>query len=225
VKFLGIPYAAAPTGDLRFRAPQFRAPWTGELDASKPGPACPQAAQQTTEDCLYLNVWRPRSEAGPRPVYVWIHGGGFVAGAGSALDGSAIALRADAIVVTINYRMGIFGYLAHPAVESQPRESANFGVQDSQAALRWVRDNISAFGGDPANVTLGGESGGAMTTCLNLVSPAARGLFIRRSSRAVLARSNGLRLTRNTRWKPAFRLNLAAPELRSKSRLACVRRP
>lgn len=179
VRFLGIPYAAAPTGDLRFRAPQPREAWPGELDASKPGPVCPQRGQLETEDCLYLNVYRQDDTVQDRPVYVWIHGGGFTSGSGGIYDGSSLARAAGAVVVTINYRMGIFGYLAHPAVEDKDRDSGNYGVQDSQAALRWVKENISAFGGDPTNVTLGGESAGAMITCLNTVSPAAKGLFKR----------------------------------------------
>ncbi|NYE23908.1 carboxylesterase family protein [Pigmentiphaga litoralis] len=176
VSFLGIPYAAAPTGELRFKAPQPRAAWQGELDASKPGSPCPQASQTTTEDCLFLNVWRPLKAEKPLPVFMWVHGGGFVAGNGGGLNGATLA-KAGVIVVTINYRMGIFGYLAHPALESSSRDSGNYGVQDAHAALRWIRDNIAAFGGDPANVTMGGSSGGAMTTCLSSTNPEAGKLF------------------------------------------------
>ena len=179
IKFLGVPYAAAPTGALRFAPPQPRAAWEGVLNAKAPGPACPQASQQDTEDCLYLNLTVPKTDKMNLPVYVWVHGGGFVQGEGASSDGTAIATTANAIVVTMNYRMGILGYIANKALEATPGDSGNYGLQDQQAALRWVKANIANFGGDPTNVTLGGESGGAMSTCHHLVSPASDGLFAR----------------------------------------------
>ena len=179
IKFLGVPYAAAPTGALRFAPPQPRAPWEGILSAKTPGSACPQASQRDTEDCLYLNLTVPKTDKTNMPVYVWVHGGGFVQGEGASSDGTAIATTANAIVVTMNYRMGILGYVANKALEARPGDSGNYGLQDQQAALRWVKANIANFGGDPNNVTLGGESGGAMSTCHHLVSPASTGLFAR----------------------------------------------
>jgi para-nitrobenzyl esterase len=179
IKFLGVPYAAAPTGALRFAPPQPRAAWEGVLNAKAPGPACPQASQQDTEDCLYLNLTVPKTDKRNLPVYVWVHGGGFVQGEGASSDGTAIATTANAIVVTMNYRMGILGYIANRALEAKAGDSGNYGLQDQQEALRWVKANIAKFGGDPNNVTLGGESGGAMSTCHHLVSPASAGLFAR----------------------------------------------
>ena len=178
-QFLGIPYAAPPTGALRFAAPQPRAAWSQPIDATKAGPVCPQTGQTTTEDCLYLNVWTPYPAAGALPVYVFLHGGGFALGGGSLYDGSALAAAGNVIVVTVNYRLGIFGFLASPALDDGTGNTGNYAIEDQQAALRWVKTNIAAFNGDPANVTLGGESAGAMSTCMQLASPGAKGLFAR----------------------------------------------
>ncbi|MFO0557952.1 MAG: carboxylesterase/lipase family protein [Polyangiales bacterium] len=191
--FLGVPYAAAPTGALRWRPPAARAAWSEPLDASRTGPACPQSPARdalsgqsyaTSEDCLSLNVWTPRASMdGNKPVMVFIHGGGFVNGTGSlsVYDGRALAAREDAVVVTINYRLGQLGFLAHPALRSEQGDGvagpANYGFLDQQAALRWVRDEIRAFGGDPSNVTIFGESAGSLSVCLHLVAPGSRGLF------------------------------------------------
>ncbi|MET9022319.1 carboxylesterase family protein [Actinopolymorpha sp. NPDC004070] len=178
--FQGIPYAAPPTGRLRWTNPRPAAHWNGVRPATKPGSPCPQAPGEvpggsTTEDCLYLNVTSPTS-AGPkrtRPVVVWVHGGGFTSGAGSSYDARRMAVRGDVVVVTVNYRLGVFGYFALPGL----RGGGDFGLQDQLAALRWVRRNIAAFGGDPHNVTLAGESAGGMSTCAFLTAPAAAGLF------------------------------------------------
>lgn len=179
--FQGIPYAAPPTGELRWRLPRPVAPWHGVRDATKPAPICVQDPHSGTpgiqsEDCLYLNVTAPRRRSGPRPVLVWLHGGGFMSGAGGDYDPRRLAVLDDIVVVTVNYRLGAFGFLSHPEL---PAGSGAFGLADQQAALHWVRRNAAFFGGDPANVTLAGESAGAMSVSAHLVSPTAAGLFHR----------------------------------------------
>lgn len=188
--YLGVPYARPPVGDFRWRSPQSAPPWQGTLVVQDNPPACVQFSVLTgaitgDEDCLYLNVWTPaKKPAQPMPVMVWIHGGGFIVGQGSytSEDGQRLAQRKDVVVVAINYRLGIFGFLAHDALTAQDPEhptSGNYGIEDQTAALRWVRDNISAFGGDPDNVTLFGQSAGGISVCAQLASPGAKGLFHR----------------------------------------------
>ncbi len=185
--FQGIPYAAAPLGALRWRPPQPATSWSGVRDASRPGAPCMQQAMPVpgippSEDCLFLNVWAPRPPAGrvqpPLPVMVFIHGGGFVFGSGAepAYDGTALA-RHKVVLVTLNYRLGVFGFLAHPALTREAGTSGNYGLLDQVAALRWVQDNIRAFGGDPSRVTLFGESAGGTAVAMLLTSPRAAGLF------------------------------------------------
>src|SRR5947209_13557256 len=185
-EFLGLPYAASPTGDLRWRPPQPPAGWEGVRDATQFAPSCPQPASPFappapfSEDCLYLNVYTPtlRRHA-DRPVLVWIHGGGFTEDASRNYDGSKLAADGT-VVVTINYRLGALGFLAHPAFASRPGGSAgNYGLMDQQAALRWVRRNITRLGGDPHNVTIAGQSAGGVAVLAQLVSHSARGLFER----------------------------------------------
>jgi para-nitrobenzyl esterase len=192
--YKGIPYAAAPTGDRRWRAPEPAAPWDGVRDASQFSPTCPQqpypensiyrsAPQPSSEDCLYLNVWTAAGSAKERrPVMVWIHGGALTRGSGSTrtYDGESLA-RKGVVVVTINYRLGIFGFLAHPELttESPRRASGNYGLLDQIAALEWVQKNIAAFGGDPKRVTIFGESAGSWSVNYLMASPRARGLFHR----------------------------------------------
>ncbi len=188
--YLGIPFARPPVGELRWRPPQPARPWDGVRECATFGPACWQPAFSLfptrgpfSEDCLYLNVWAPLGPASAkRPVMVWIHGGGFVTGSGSKphYHGARLAAR-GVVVVTINYRLGPFGFFAHPSLSAEsPRGvSSNYGLLDQIAALRWVKRNIAAFGGDPNNVTIFGESAGAMSVCCLLVSPLARGLFHR----------------------------------------------
>jgi para-nitrobenzyl esterase len=184
-EFLGIPYAAPPVGKLRWRPPQPAIPWTGIRNARAPGHNCAQTGSLATgvpvtsdsQNCLFLNVYTPRSQsARPRPVMVWIHGGGFTGGAGSIYDGKVIASRGNVVVVTINYRLNAFGFLALPSLGTS---SGDFGLQDQQAALRWVRSNARAFGGNPRDVTIFGESAGGESVCANMASPTARGLFQR----------------------------------------------
>lgn len=184
--FYGIPYAACPTGDLRFRAPQPAAPWSGVRRAHEIGFAAPQtphviqgfaASGLQDEDCLNLNVFTPAADGARRPVLFWIHGGGFTHGAGyePLYDGGPFATRHDVVVVTINYRLGALGFLSIPEAGFGP----NQGLLDQVAALRWVQANIEAFGGDPANVTIFGESAGSASVAALLAMPPAKGLFHR----------------------------------------------
>ena len=177
--FPAIPYAAPPTGENRWRQPQPAQPWRDVREATEQPARCTQAPLDGSagvvgaEDCLYLTVTRPARNGRHRPVMVWLHGGGFMYGSGNDYDGSRLALGGDVIVVTVNYRLGIFGFLGH----SELGREGDFGFADQAAALRWVRANAAAFGGDPRNVTLFGESAGAMSVCSQLTSPAAARLF------------------------------------------------
>ena len=197
--FQGIPYAAPPVGPLRWRPPQPAAHWKGIRDATRPGSPCAQLpltvlpggkallpgasnlTGSTSENCLYLNVWTPARPTHPRPVFVWFHGGNDIYGAGSDYDGSKLTVEGGVVVVTVNYRLGPLGYLALPALSAQSPDhtSGDYGLMDQVAALRWVRANIAAFGGNPKQVTVGGQSAGAWASCDLIASPAARGLFER----------------------------------------------
>ena len=191
--FRGIPFASPPVGALRFRAPQEAASWKGVRDATRfasravqiPNEALeailgrPEDQPPVDEDCLYLNVWTPGLDDKRRPVMVWIHGGGFTTGAGSdpIYDGSALAAR-GVVVVTINYRLGPLGFLCVPGfAEAEGETCANFGILDQIAALKWAQAEVAAFGGDPGNVTIFGESAGAMSVGTLLGSPLAAGLY------------------------------------------------
>jgi para-nitrobenzyl esterase len=185
--FRGIPYAAAPIGNLRWRPPQAHPGWQGVLDASEFAPHCPQVATpygtpSTAEDCLFLNVFTPdkTNHGQPHllPVMFWIHGGGLVVGESDGYDPTRLVAQ-GVIVVTINYRLGELGFLAHPALsaESPMGASGNYGLMDQQAAMRWVQRNIRAFGGDADNVTIFGESAGGLSVHSELASPLAAGLF------------------------------------------------
>ncbi|MGW2618350.1 carboxylesterase/lipase family protein [Streptomyces sp. NPDC001500] len=177
--YQGIPYAAPPVGPLRWRPPAAPPAWTGTRTAAEPGPACAQPeVADSAEDCLYLNVTTPADGAdrpASRPVVVWLHGGAFSSGSGDQYDATRMARQGDVTVVTVNSRLGALGFFAHPDLP----DSGAFGLQDQQAALRWVRDNAAAFGGDPGNVTLMGESSGGASVCAQLTSPKAAGLFHR----------------------------------------------
>ncbi|MEE6262741.1 carboxylesterase/lipase family protein [Plantactinospora sonchi] len=186
--FLGVPYAAPPVGALRWTSPRPAPAWTGVRDATVPAPACaqlpglPMDRPSVAEDCLYLNVTTPPRESERRlPVLVWIHGGHFLFGQGDTYGGQRLAADGDVVVVTVNYRLGPLGFLALPGLESAPGAgtSGNFGLEDQQAALRWVRANAASFGGDPGNVTIAGQSAGATSVCAHLAAPGSRGLFHR----------------------------------------------
>ena len=190
--FKGIPFAAPPVGDLRWREPQPVKPWQGERSADQFGPRCMQTSRlgaidplnpRMSEDCLYLNVWTPANTANDKlPVMVWIYGGSFNVGAGSEpwYNGANLA-KNGVIVVTLNYRVDVFGFLAHPdlTTESEHHASGNYGLLDQLAALAWVKRNIAAFGGDPDRVTVFGESAGSLSVSALMASPLGRGLFER----------------------------------------------
>jgi para-nitrobenzyl esterase len=191
LRFNGIPFAKPPVGNLRWRRPEAPEPWTGTRDASRFGNIAPQVESTSgavlggtpgtrSEDCLYLNIQTPACDAAKRPVLVWIHGGGFVNGAGSVgtYNGKFIVPRGDVVLVTINYRLGAFGFLnLHDASGGKLPGTGAEGLADQIAALKWVAQNIAAFGGDPANVTIFGESAGGMSVGALLAAPQARGLF------------------------------------------------
>jgi para-nitrobenzyl esterase len=198
--FRGIPYAAAPVGNLRFAPPQPAAAWQGTRDATKDGPVPPQGRSRLahvmgdferpqSEDCLTLNIWTPAADGKKRPVLVWIHGGAFSSGAGSLpwYSGERFAAQGDVVAVSINYRLGVLGFLCLPAVSD-----GNLGLLDQVAALRFVRNNIAAFGGDPDNVTVVGQSAGASSIAFLMTMPQARGLF----RRAILQSTPFGRMTR-----------------------------
>lgn len=197
VQFLGIPYAAPPVGDLRWKAPQRPAPWTAPLAATAYGKRCAQLASatlmnaaSTDEDCLYLNVWAPADVTADSklPVMIWLHGGGNVNGSASEpvpfintgyfYTGEHLAENQRVVVVSLNYRLGVFGFFAHPALAAEG-VSGNQGLLDQQLAFKWVHDNITGFGGDPGNVTIFGESAGAVDVCLHVAAPSSNGLFHR----------------------------------------------
>jgi para-nitrobenzyl esterase len=198
--FRGVPYARTPVGDLRFAPPQPLPAWTDTRDATDDGPIAPQGRSRLahimgdferpqSEDCLTLDLWTPAADGGKRPVVVWIHGGAFSSGAGSLpwYSGASFARNGDMVAVSINYRLGALGFLYLPGVSD-----GNLGLQDQVMALRWVRDNIAAFGGDPDNVTVIGQSAGAASIALHMIMPSAQGLF----RRAVLQSAPFGRITR-----------------------------
>ena len=199
--WIGVPFAAPPIGDLRWRAPRAPEPWTSARPATAFASACTQPKNMIApkrggdvvggEDCLYLNVWAPEG-ATDLPVMVWFHGGGNSIGATSTYDGALLAAEQHVVVVTVAYRLGPFGWLRHPALRegaSPEEQSGNFGTLDQIAGLHWVQDNIGAFGGNPGAVTIFGESAGGQDTYAMLVSPLARGLFARAIAQSPVIRS------------------------------------
>jgi para-nitrobenzyl esterase len=225
--FRGIPYARPPVGPRRFRAPEPEEPWAGVRSARDFGPSAPQRplalplpgmdVGPCDEDCLYLNVYTPAADGARRPILVWIHGGGFVIGSGSQplYDGGPLARRGDLVVVTINYRLGPLGflYLAElcPGLEGAV---GNAGLRDQVAALAWARENAAAFGGDPGNVTIFGESAGGMSVATLLGMPAARGLFRRAIAQSGAAHNVHSRETA-TRVAEQFLTELDVPRARA----------
>ncbi len=187
----GIPYAAAPVGELRWKAPQPAPQWSGVRDTVVFGNRCmqkgllpgSQGPRAISEDCLFLNIWRPREKSGKLPVMVWVHGGGYITGGGDeqVYWGDRLAEKGGLVVVSINYRLNIFGFMAGPALrdEDPHHSTGGYGTLDQVFALRWVRDNIANFGGDPGKVTIFGESAGGWSICTLLATPLAKGLFNR----------------------------------------------
>jgi para-nitrobenzyl esterase len=185
-RFLGIPYAKPPVGSLRWMPPQPAAKWTAVRQTKKFGPTCAQVTTlgpfagppNNNEDCLYLNVFTAGTK-GKQPVLVWIHGGGYYDGASNDYDAAKLVKRGHLVVVTINYRLNLFGFMANPAIDAEGHTFGNYGIMDMQAALKWVQRNIAAFGGDPGNVTVGGQSAGAGASTAIVVSPDSKGLIHR----------------------------------------------
>ncbi len=196
--FLGLPYAAAPVGDLRWRPPRPADRHQNVLDGTAVPPVCPQldlitgqpTRNNSSEDCLFLNVWTPDpAPASPLPVMVWLHGGDFRIGSGfdgGSFDGGRLVAAGDVVVVTLNYRLGPLGFLAHPALSEEDERgvSGNYGILDQRMALEWVQRNITAFGGNRENVTIFGASAGGISVCIHLVSPGSCGLFHRAISQS-----------------------------------------
>ena len=230
--FKAIPYAAPPVGALRWRPPQPAPSWTGPRDAGAVGAICIQPPSNgdpgvgplpMSEDCLTLNVWASAEQAGPSPVMVWIHGGGYANGSGTAAlyDGTNLARR-GVVVVTINYRLGRLGFFDHPALARERtagEPAGNYGVMDMIAALEWVRDNIAAFGGDPGEVTIFGESAGGVAVTQLMVAPRARSLFVRAVVQSGFGRQRGVGLaetqTRGAAWATGVGLEATAEALRA----------
>ncbi len=208
--FKGLPYAAPPVGDLRWRAAQRALPRQGLLQARKFGASCIQkeipgaTASSQSENCLTLNVWSPGGTGQSAPVMVWIHGGAFRFGSGAQryYDGTEFA-KSGVVLVTLNYRLGRFGFFSHPALESQ-METANFALSDQIQALKWIQENISAFGGDPENVTIFGESAGAVSIGYHLTMDASRGLF----HKAIMQSGGGWQIPSRLLNKRGRRLSL-----------------
>lgn len=230
--FFGIPFAAPPVGDLRWKPPMPHEPWTEPLEVRTKGPACTQIGllggmldPSSSEDCLTLNVWTPKRVKGPLPVLVWIYGGGFTSGSNRELsyDGQALSETTGAVVVNLNYRLGPFGALALSALEKEdpahPSTGA-YGLEDQRAALQWVQKNIAAFGGDPNKVMLFGESAGGISTCMQIVSPRSKGLFqsaVIESGPCDSATAKDKALTQGDQFAAALGCD-AAPDV-----LACLR--
>ena len=188
--YKGIPFAAPPVGDLRWKAPQPVIPWEGVRNTTEFGPSPIQAGSQEnmSEDCLYLNVWTPaKSPKEKLPVLVWIYGGGFAGGSTSYYDGAPLAEQ-GVVLVSINYRVGKLGFFAHPelSAETEQGTSGNYGLLDQIAGLKWIQNNISKFGGDPDKVTIFGESAGGISVSMLCASPLAKGLF-----RGAISQSGG----------------------------------
>ncbi|MET0313379.1 MAG: carboxylesterase family protein [Hansschlegelia sp.] len=202
-EFLGVPYAAPPLGKLRWQPPKRPDAWTKTRDATDFGPTCLQVTTlgpfagpaSKSEDCLYLNVYTPNVDPagkGKLPVIMWIHGGGNLDGASNAYDGSKLAKDGKTVVVTINYRLGLLGFMAHPAIDAEGHRFANYGILDQQAAMKWIKRNIAAFGGDKNNVTIGGQSAGSIDSETHVMSPLSKGLFHRAIYQSVLVEPESL---------------------------------
>lgn len=200
-EYLGIPYAQPPVGELRWQPPQPYPQWTNTREATRFGPTCAQITTlgafagppNSNEDCLYLNVFTPKLPGSEKlAVLVWIHGGGNFDGESNDYDASKLASKGNLVVVTLNYRLGLLGWLANPALDHEGHPFGNYGLMDQQLALKWVQKNIASFGGDPKRVALGGQSAGSVDTSAHVVSPLAAGLFNRAIFESVLLDSISL---------------------------------
>ncbi len=231
LEFRGIPYAAPVSGDARWSLPRPAAPWAGVLPAMHFGGACPQAARyglterSDEENCLTLNISLPTTKAAAkRPVLVWIHGGAFVGGAASLYRLDRLAQGMDAVVVSVNYRLGVFGFMAPPA--GTPGAGRVLGLEDQRLALRWVKANIAAFGGDPENITLAGESAGAASVCMHLMAPDETRTLFRRAiiqSSACAAPLRALPQAEAFAAKVAKEAGCSDPAKDPAARLACLK--
>ena len=212
LQFRKIPYAEPPVGNLRFAKPHPKRPWPGTLDSTKFGPSCVQFVGQTenkivSEDCLHLNIFAPFPvrQSSRKPVMIWIHGGGFTSGQGTTINGSYLVVKGDVIVVTINYRLNVFGFFSTGKANTR----GNYGLYDQQLAIKWVKENVDSFGGDPERITLFGESAGGVSTTIQAVIPSNAGLFQRviGESGSVLARRDYQTKTYETSQKIINDLN------------------
>ena len=231
-RFLGIPYAAPPVGPLRWRPPVEHARWTAPLDASAYRDVCAQDSTATrpgfgfrseSEDCLYLNIYTPAKFAADEklPVMVWLPGGGLFMGGPPGYDPSAIVKAGRVIYVSISYRLGLFGFFSHPAINDEGHAAGNYGIMDQQFALRWVKDNIDGFGGDAGNVTLFGESAGGWSIWAHMASPGSTGLF----EKAIIQSGTAAPLiaTPSLQARERVGLDLAAAVGCTDQRAACLR--
>ncbi len=210
ITFRGVPYAAPPVGNLRWRPPAPVVPWQGVREAATNGSPCPPGGRPQNEDCLFLNIFTPREVARPLPVMVWIHGGGFRLGTGNSTDGAPLASK-GVVVVAMNYRLAAFGFLAHPALtaESPHHASGNQGLADMVAALEWVHKNIAQFGGDANRVTIFGESAGGGAVAALMLTPQAKGLFHRAIAESPYVHGWDRPLAKPARgWEPAEKVGL-----------------
>lgn len=226
-QFRGIPYAEPPVGDLRWAAPRTAKPWAGVRDATRFGAACPQVPDPfggslaTSEDCLSLNVYVPSGSNGRQlPVIVWIPGGGYVIGAGSQYDASHLAQATQAVVVTMNYRLGALGWLWSSGMATE-RKGHNFALQDQQEAMRWVKRHIGAFQGDPSRITMVGHSVGSIAASLHLASPTAAGLFHRAILLSGISPSGMLNSDQAAQVGDAFATKVGCPA--GAGQMACLR--
>ena len=230
-EYLGIPYAQPPIDALRWRPPQPYPQWTQAREATHFGPTCAQITTlgafagppNTNEDCLYLNVFTPKpASRGKLAVLVWIHGGGNFDGESNDYDASKLASQGHLVVVTLNYRLGLLGWLANPALDHEGHPFGNYGLLDQQLALKWVQNNIASFGGDPNKVALGGQSAGSIDTSANVVSPLAAGLFNRAIFESVLV--DTISLSAGEQLGTAFSVGTGCGSGSSPDVAACLRR-
>ncbi|MDQ1043173.1 carboxylesterase/lipase family protein [Streptomyces sp. V4I2] len=233
-RFLGLPYAAPPVRELRFAPPAAPESWKDVREADRQSPACLQfeptgvrEERAVSEDCLYLDVYRPARTAttAKLPVMVWFHGGGHTQGTGVIYGGSTMAAKTDTIVISVNYRLGALGFLAHPALSAvTPGGSGNYGRMDQRASLEWVQDNIARFGGDPGNVTIYGQSAGGSAVCDLMAMPSARGLFDQAIVQSATCLSDRTALSAGEQSGVGFAQAVGCTDAASEAVVACLRK-